>query len=110
MRDPDATFAFTSVELWNVIDEKGGKYLQFLQPCPSVEWAGDIKRNKGFVVNSKSLIQNKVRVTVFNPNFASRTFKEQLIASTCTDCRLKEVTLRYRKVGTYIWRQSVDRQ
>jgi len=76
------------------------KYLEFVEPCPNVQWAGYINRNNGFVVNTKSSDQDILNVLVFNPNHSKKTFKDM------TSDRLEHIYLKYRKIGDIAWKKG----
>eukprot|EP00957_Ditylum_brightwellii_P018175 1369333-Ditylum_brightwellii.AAC.1 len=71
--------------------------IEFVQPCPKVEWAGELKRDRHFVVNRNSDDKDNLLVTVFNPNHGEASFQNM------TKYRLKKVLLSYRKVGDLHW-------
>ena len=77
---------------------KTNKYIQFVQPCPKVEWAGDLKRDQGFIVNEGSDNSDKIMVTVYNPNHGEKTFQAMM-----TSDQLETVRLSYRKIGALQW-------
>ena len=67
--------------------------IEFLKECPKVEWAGELKRDRHFVVNTNSDDQENLLVTVFNPNHGEKTFNKMI------DDRLESVILYYRELG-----------
>jgi hypothetical protein len=57
-----------TISLANVQSPEG-PYLQFMEPCPSVEWAGELKRDEEFLVNSVSESVEKLQVIIRNPTY-----------------------------------------
>ena len=45
-----------------------------MKPCPKVEWAGELKRDRYFIVNTNSDDEENLSVTVFNPNYSEMNF------------------------------------
>jgi hypothetical protein len=67
--------------------------IEFLKECPKVEWAGELLRDRHFVVNTNSEDEENLKVTVFNPNHGEKAFNQM------TDDRLESVFLYYRELG-----------
>ena len=86
------------MELYNVIDNDEKK-LRWLSPCPGVHWAGELKRDRSFLINGES--ESHIGVTVFN---AARSSGKSL-SDMMTD-RLESVNLLYRKLGSVSWRTA----
>ena len=86
-------------EIYNHIHE-GKKWIKFEQPCPKVEWAGTIGRERSFLINS---LQSSLKMTIFNPSHALGSF-EELSNST----RLNTVYIRYRLIGAVDWSIAYD--
>lgn len=89
-----------TVQLYNVLEKDGNKTvkkIKFVEPCPKVEWAGEIKLDNSFVVNSESDEDEFLVVTVFNPNHGEKKFFDM------TSDRLKSVKLKYRRLGDLHW-------
>lgn len=86
------------MELYNVIDNDEKK-LRWLSPCPGVHWAGELKRDRSFLINGES--ESHIGVTVFN---AARSSGKSL-SDMMTD-RLESVHLLYRKLGSVSWRTA----
>ena len=45
-----------------------------MKPCPKVEWAGELKRDRYFIVSTNSDDEENLSVTVFNPNYSEMNF------------------------------------
>ena len=84
-----------SIQLYNNLVDRS---IEFVKPCPKVEWAGELKRDQYFVVNLNSDDQENLKIGVFNPNHGEMSFKE-MIDST----RLETVHLHYREIDTLRW-------
>ena len=66
----------------------------FLEGCSLVDWAGDIKREQGFVINVDSHA-SLMEVKVYNPEAPDRFWAD--------NGRLEEVVLEYRRIGDLSW-------
>lgn len=92
-----------SRQLYNVQKSDDEKAIQFIEPCPRVEWAGELKRDKSFVVNKESITtvdgvdEISLQVTAFNPKHGQSTFQDM------KSNRLENVILWYREVGSLKW-------
>ena len=75
--------------------------IKFVDPCPRVEWAGELNRDTDFLVNTKSYDIDNLVVRVFNPNHSTGTFHS--ITKT-NGARLESVDLEFRKVGSTAWK------
>ena len=71
--------------------------IEFVKPCPKVEWAGELKRDRHFVVNANSDDEENISVTIFNPNHSEMNFHSM------TSDRLEKVLLYYRQLGKLHW-------
>jgi len=71
--------------------------IEFVKPCPRVEWAGELKRDRHFVINTNSDDEDNLLVTVFNPNHGEDSFQDM------TNDRLEKVLLFYRELGDLHW-------
>ena len=94
--NPEPNRNSMSVQLYNAFDENGNTQIKFVEPCPKVQWAGSLLRDRRFVVNTESSeeVQKRIyEVTVFNPDFGSMNFKKK------TSDRLEHVFLFYRRLG-----------
>ena len=80
------------------------KRLKWIEPCPAVQWAGELKRDQVFLINSSSSSKDSLTVTVFNPQHSKKnsTFVEKLVPKG----RLEKISFLYRKKGTTIWRNG----
>ena len=86
------------MSLSNAWDDEDNPIIEWIQPCPSVKWASELNRDKGFLINLSSDIQDKLSVTVNNPDFNDRTFIKKRETG-----RLEHVFLKYRKMGKLAW-------
>jgi len=75
--------------------------IKFVEPCPRVEWAGELNRDRDFLVNTKSYDTDNLVVRVFNPNHSTGSFHS--ITKT-SGARLESVNLEFRKVGSTDWK------
>lgn len=66
----------------------------FLQPCSTVAWAGDIRDDQTFIVNTE-VVDGYLPVKVYNPSAPARFWS--------MDNRLKWINLEYRKKGDVAW-------
>ena len=58
-----------TVPLHNFVNGDGTPSLKWLEPCPSIEWAAELKRDQSFLVNTLSTNpSNILSVTIFNPH------------------------------------------
>lgn len=88
-------------ELFNFVEADGTKKLKWLEPCPAVQFAGELKRDRSFLVNSQSSDKDILSVTVFNPEAGKGvTFKDM------KNGRLEKIQLLYREVGDVNWRNA----
>lgn len=88
-----------TLPLSNGRDINEGEVLKWIEPCPSVQWAGLLLRDRSFLLNKENQIENSqnedsLLVTIKNPAFASATF-----ANMRAETRLLGVNLKYRKIG-----------
>ena len=99
-----ATTASTGQTIFNRMEGEGAdvqKFLQWIEPCPKVYWAGELNRDRNFVVNTNSDDQGHLQVTVFNPDYANLKF------CNMTSHRLEGVFLSYRKEGDVHWNRAL---
>jgi len=75
--------------------------IKFVEPCPRVEWAGELNRDRDFLVNTKSYDTYNLVVRVFNPNHSTGTFYS---TTKPNGARLESVNLQFRQVGSTDWR------
>lgn len=103
-QDMDSLEKFDIEPLYNYIDPVTfEKRLRWLEPCPTVEWAGEIKRDQTFLLNTQSDDEDNISVVVFNPlGGKKKTFKDMLEPNG----RLQNVYLRYRQEGTQTWNEA----
>lgn len=103
-QDMDYLVKSVTVSLSNYIDPNTSEpKLRWLEPCPSVEWAGEIKRDRTFMLNTQSDDQDNISVVIFNPlRGQGSTFKSMLEPNG----RLQNVYLMYRQVGEQTWRNA----
>ena len=61
---------YKTIPLSNTYDENQNQVLKWLQPCPEVHWAGELKRNRMFLFNIESTeeeVKDRLEIMVFNP-------------------------------------------
>jgi len=90
-----------SVPLYNFIASDGATFLKWLEPCPPIKFAGELKRDQSFLVNLQSEDPKSLTVTIYNPNASkpNSTLKDMKEP----DGRLKNANLVYRKAGEVTW-------
>lgn len=84
------------VTLSNAVGANEEKRISFLQPCPKISWAGDLQRDRRFVLNTDSY--KRLTINIFNNERIEGTLNE-----TKTERRLETVALKYRQVGAVNW-------
>merc|ERR1712038_1638944 len=89
-----------TVKIYNVQEDEDTYLLKYVEPCPKVEWAGELNRDRHFVVNTVSDDKENLQVIVFNPNHGQGKFHNM------TSNRLQNVFLYYRKVGDLHWSKA----
>ena len=87
--------------LYNSVDSNGTQSLKWLEPCPEIEWASTIKRDRKFLLNTKSEDQDFLPVVVFNPSASKSKTLKSLVGN-----RLEHVYLFYREQGENTWRNA----
>jgi len=95
----DETKSITQ-KLWNVQEDENNFLIKFVEPCPKVEWAGELNRDRHFVVNTNSDDPENLQVTVFNPMHGQSKFHKM------TTDRLENVFLYYRELGDLQWSKA----
>jgi hypothetical protein len=93
-----------TVPLYNVVDDDGAQSLKWLEPCPSIEWAGELKRDQSFLVNTLSDDPDFLSVTIFNPEASKKGLK--LSDMTDPNGRLNNAYLFYRETGEVTWNNA----
>lgn len=96
---------YKTVPLSNTVDIDGNEILKWIEPCPEVHWAGELKRDKKFIINTESDPVERYLVTVFNPLATKgKSFNSQGLNS---NGRLKNVFFKYRQQGTTVWKNGL---
>jgi len=95
----DETKSITQ-KLYNVQKDQDTYLIKFVEPCPKVEWAGELNRDRHFVVNTNSNDPDNLDVSIFNPNHGQSKFLN------LTSDRLENVFLYYREVGDIHWSKA----
>jgi hypothetical protein len=90
---------YQNISLANVQSPEGS-YLQFMEPCPSVEWAGELKRDEEFLVNSVSGSVEKLQVIIRNPNYQEGKLVDNK--------RLQSIELLYRRKEDTQWTTALS--
>ena len=96
LRDQNDLDELSVVSLSNTIEDYIA-VLKWLRPCPKVEWASELKRNKRFLVNLESEMQDKLSVTIMNPDASNGSYRKDITG------RLKHIYLKFRKIGSIQW-------
>ena len=96
--------SISTVSLQNHMDSNGKTSLKWLEPCPPVHWAGQLQRDRSFLVNTESASSSIVRVDIRNPNAGSG---KKLMDMKDTGGRLEHVYVLYRKLGTITWKNAL---
>lgn len=88
---------YTTITLSNALNEKGEQVLKWMEPCPEVHWAGELNRDRHFLINTRTT--DSLPVQIFNPRASSG----KNITNLSTDGPLKEILFKYRPIGTKAW-------
>lgn len=87
------------VDIWNYQDKNGDKWIKFEEPCPTIEWAGALKREmKASIVKDIE----PVDLTIYNPRTAGGSFE-----SMTETGRLNHVHVLFRELGDPEWAQAL---
>jgi len=86
----------SSETLFNLNDD-GNLFLNWIEPCPRVEWDSTLKSKGSFVASLKYKILD---ITIYNPNVKQFKLKDNE--------RLEHVYLKYRKQGAIRWNIGLD--
>ena len=78
--------------------EDENQFVEFVKPCPIVRWAGELNRDRGFLVNTESDVSSTLAVTLFNPDADMGNFAEKRDSG-----RLENVFFKYRRAGKVQW-------
>ena len=92
------------VQLYNNggIPSDGSAAIEFLQPCPAIEIAGDLKTKNSFLINTKSPTisttdsRQYMDVVVFNIQY-------ERLGKMSNMKRMQQIVFEYRQVGTIEW-------
>jgi len=87
-------------KLYNFQEDEDNFLIKFVEPCPKVEWAGELNRDRHFVVNTNSDDSENLEVIVFNPSHGQGKFHNM------TSDRLENVFLYYRETGDLHWSKA----
>lgn len=79
--------------------------LKWLEPCPAIQWAGELKRDRSFLINSLSNDPGHLHVKIFNP-LGGRSIK--LKGMKDPNGRILDVLLKYRKHGEVNWKKAMS--
>ena len=85
-------------QLYNTMDQNQKNVLEFIKPCPKIQWAGKLAQNKNFLINIQSENKEYIPVMIFN----QEKIAGKLYERTEID-RLENVWFRYRKSGDAEW-------
>lgn len=93
-----------TIKFYNTL-VNGEEKLKWLEPCPTVKWAGELKRDRSFMINSQSKNQSKLHVKIFNP-LSGRGIKLKNLKEP--NGRLLNILLKYRKHGEVNWKNAMS--
>ncbi len=99
------TTTSVSVSLYNFQEDEDTYWIKFVEPCPKVEWAGELNRDRHFVVNTEADDPSNLKVSVFNPNHGRSKFHNMTYDYDPSN-RLQNVFLYYRQVGDLHWSKA----
>mmetsp|Transcript_27302 Transcript_27302/g.27697 ORF Transcript_27302/g.27697 Transcript_27302/m.27697 type:complete len:114 (+) Transcript_27302:75-416(+) len=54
-----------------------GSHLEFVEPCPKIDWAGEFNRDQSFLMNSFSDNADNLKIKVMNPTANIRSLKKE---------------------------------
>ncbi|GFH55016.1 hypothetical protein CTEN210_11492 [Chaetoceros tenuissimus] len=93
-----------TIKLYNVV-ENDEERLKWLEPCPTVKWVGELKRDRSFLINSQSSDPSRLYVKIFNP-LSGRGIKLKDLKEP--NGRILNVLLKYRKYGKVNWKNAMS--
>lgn len=93
-------------ELLYNYNDRGDLKLKWLEPCPVVMWAGELKRDNAFLINLNSDERDVLPITLFNPKHSENnsTFFNNLLEN---GGRLERIEFKYREQGSVMWRNGL---
>lgn len=91
-----------TIKFYNTV-ENGEEKLKWLEPCPTVKWAGELKRDRSFLINSQSNDPSKLHVKIFNP-LSGRGIKLRNLKDP--NGRVLNILLKYRKHLEVNWKEA----
>lgn len=91
-----------TIKFYNVVENNVEK-LKWLEPCPTVKWAGELKRDRSFLINSQSNDPSNLHVKIFNP-LSGRGIKFKDLKEP--NGRILSILLKYRKQGQVNWKNA----
>ena len=102
--------ATAEVDLFNVVDpsfpEGQQERIRFAQPCPAIEWDGDLAAEQKFRVNLSAEGEGSIlTIKVRNPQSPRNSFAD-LVNQPAG--RLEEAGLWFREEGSTDWQRAVD--
>ena len=72
--------------------------IEFAKPCPKIQWAGDLSRDRKFLVNTESRNKDYIQVKIFNTERITGKLYERAEGE-----RLEHIWFRYRRIGDDEW-------
>ena len=105
---PDG-IAQSEADLFNVALENNSSRIQFAEPCPRVEFSGDLALDQSFLVNLESQEESldKLRVLVRNLEASQRSLAENKADPLG---RIERVDLLFRRIGTGPWQKAREKE
>jgi len=93
-----------TISLSNDLNENNDPVLKWIEPCPKVNWANELKNDRKFLINidnidATSKTVKPFKVTVFNP-LASQSKNFTALQSKG---RLLTVMVEYKQIGRTTW-------
>ena len=99
---------YTTITLSNAVNAEGEQVLKWMEPCPELHWAGELKRDRYFLFSTLTSEEGKddtLPVKIFNP---SATIGKN-ITKLSADGPLKEVLFKYRPKGATVWKTGLTK-
>lgn len=103
--------ATAEVELFNVVDpsfpDGQRRRIRFAEPCPGIEWDGDLAAEQAFRVNLAEGEGFSLKIEVRNPQAPRNSFADLV---NQVGGRLQEAGLWFRPQGSTDWQRAVDEE
>ena len=94
--------AYKTIPLSNTYDENQEPVLKWLRPCPEVNWAGSLKRDRKFLFNIESQVEaggtdDRLEIAIFNPLQSKQGMN---LTTLVKERNLEHIWLQFGMVGT----------